>query len=163
MSSKLINGIKYMYIMNNNDFKKKSLYDNVYFTLIDIFANAESYCDIMASNSYNKQLTNNVCFEDRTDDFRYTNVLDEKDYVEKLLRWLKKFNIHCFEFLEPEQYEPDVNEIDMKKYMNFDEWWFQFEELIRLIENQYNKCCTWEEEDIERDMDRLYELSDDVY
>ena len=45
--------------------------------------------------------------------------------------------------------------------MKFDEWWFQFEELIRLIETQYNKYCMWEEYDIERDMDRLYELSDD--
>jgi len=31
-----------MYVRNNNEFKKKSLEDNVYFTLVDIFWNVAS-------------------------------------------------------------------------------------------------------------------------
>ena len=38
---RIINGIKYIYLINDNEFKKKSLYDNIYFTLRDIFANAD--------------------------------------------------------------------------------------------------------------------------
>ncbi len=142
MTGIVINGIKYMYIVNDNDFKKKSLYDNVYFTLRDIFANADSFDTIMESNCYNSILTGNVSFEDRTDKFQYANVLDKKDYTGKLLNWLKNFNVNWFNFYEPEEYE----ETDMTKYMKLDEWWVQFEDLRHLIKDQYEKCCMQEED-----------------
>jgi hypothetical protein len=34
------------------------------------------------------QLTNEICYEDRTDTFTYTNVLQDKAFVEGLIRWL---------------------------------------------------------------------------
>ena len=37
----LSNGIKYVELMNDNELKNKSLEDNVYHTLRDIFANAD--------------------------------------------------------------------------------------------------------------------------
>lgn len=152
---RIINGIKYIYLMNNNDFKKKSLYDNIYFTLRDIFANAESIDTAMEANSFNGRLTNNICFEDRTERFKYSNELHQKYFVEKLKSWLKHFDIHYFEFEEPEEDE----KIDMKEYMKWDDWWVQFEELRKLIDEQYEKCCIWEEEDVGRDCDRLAELA----
>ena len=155
MSGRLINGIKYMYINDDNDFKKKSLYDNVYFTLRDIFCNCNSLDTCFQANDYNSLLTNNIYFEDRTEKFRYTNVLYEKDYVERLQSWLKHFNIHYFEFEEPEEDE----EIDMKEYMKWDDWWVQFINLKQLIDEQYKKYCKWEEEDVGRDCDRLAELA----
>ena len=151
---RLINGVKYIHLMNDNEFKKKSLYDNVYFTLRDIFANADSADTIMEANYFNGRLTNNICFEERTERFQYSNELHQKDYVERLQRWLKHFGIYYFEFIEPEEDE----DIDMKEYIKWDDWWVQFEELRKLIDEQYEKCCIWEEENIGRDMDRYTEL-----
>lgn len=155
---RLINGVKYIHLMNDNEFKKKSLYDNVYFTLRDIFANADSADTIMEANYFNGRLTNDICFEERTERFQYSNELHQKYYVERLQRWLKSFDIHDFEFIEPEEDE----DIDMKEYMKWDDWWVQFIELRKLIDEQYEKCCIWEEEDIGRDMDRYTELEFEV-
>ena len=128
-----MNGVKYMRLCNDNDFKKKSLYDNVYFTLRDIFVNAESYDDIMAANLYNDKISGGVYFEDRTDKFEYVNLLEQKDFLEKLKKWLKSIRKHdCFEFRESDEDE------DAKKYMKLDDWWEQFEKLKQLIE-EYEK------------------------
>ena len=40
MAGKRINGIEYIHLFNCNDFKKNSLYDNLYLTLKEIFWNA---------------------------------------------------------------------------------------------------------------------------
>jgi hypothetical protein len=130
----LINGIKYMSLMNDNEFKKKSLYDNVYFTLRDIFANADFHT-CMEANIFNSRLTNNIRFEDRTEIFQYTNALDEKDFLNSLEKWLKPINIYWFDFYELEKDE----EIDMKEYIKLDDWMVQLEELKYLIKEQYKK------------------------
>lgn len=136
-----INGVKYIRLCNDNNLKKKSLYDNVYFTLRDIFVNSKSYNDIIEANNYNDELTGGVCFEDSTENFRYKNVLYQKYYVERLRRWLKTFKtIDWFEFTEPEGDDfIFTNEIDTKKYISFYDWWFQFQELRNLIDIQYEK------------------------
>lgn len=133
MSGLLIQGIKYIHLCNDNNFKKKSLYDNVYFTLRDIFVNADSHDTCMEANLYNIQLTGGISFEDRTEGFQYQNMLHQKDYVQRLQSWLEYFNIYYFEFVEPEEDE----QIDMKEYIKFDDWWVQFEELRKLIDEQY--------------------------
>ena len=56
MSGLLIDGIKYMCIMDNNDLKKKSLGDNVYFTLRDIFWNSMSADTVFHANNFNEKL-----------------------------------------------------------------------------------------------------------
>jgi hypothetical protein len=134
MSGRIINGIKYMYINDCNDFKKKSLCDNVYFTLRDIFWNANSVDDCMQANNYNSLLTNNICFEERIDSFQYTNMLNEKDKLKKLLKWLNKIEEKgWFVFLELE----DGEEIIEEEYIKFHDWWKQFVDLRRLLTNQY--------------------------
>lgn len=133
MSGLLIQGIKYIHLCNDNNFKKKSLYDNVYFTLRDIFVNADSHDTCMEANLYNIQLTGGITFEDRTEGFQYQNMLHQKDYVQRLQSWLEYFNIYYFEFVEPKEDE----QIDMKEYIKFDDWWVQFEELRKLIDEQY--------------------------
>jgi hypothetical protein len=160
MSGLLIDGIRYMSIMENNDYKKKSLNDNVYFTLRDIFWNSMSADIVFQASNFNDKLSGGILYEYRTDKFYYTNVLYQDNiYVYKLLKWLKKIDICHFDFLEPEHDE----EIDMKKFMKFDDWWLQFINLINLIELQYEKFCKWEVEDLERDCDCLAELSDDEF
>ena len=151
---RIVDGVKYISLMNDNEFKKKSLYDNVYFTLRDIFGNADSADTCIEANRFNHQLTGGVYYEERPEGFEYTNMLHQKDYVARLKNWLKPFDIHYFEFEEPEEDE----DFDMKEYMKWDDWWVQFIELRRLIDEQYEKCCRWEEEDVGRDCDRLEEL-----
>lgn len=147
-----------MYINDDNDFKKKSFEDNVYFTMRDIFWNCDSFDICCQVNDFNSILTGGISFEERTYSFKYTNVLYEKDYIKRLHRWLKRFTCHCFEFEEPNKDDDKEN-----KYIKFDDWWVQFEELRLLIDKQYEKCCLWEEEDVQRDCDRLAELSEDEY
>ena len=156
MSGILVDEIRYFKLMNNNEFKNKSLEDNVYFTLRDIFANAESADTFMEANNFSSRLTNNICFEDRIESFHYSNELHQRYYVESLRNWLKHFDIHYFEFKELEKDE----EFDMNKYIKWEDWWVQFEELRNLIDIQYEKCCKWEKEDIDRDMEELSDNND---
>lgn len=140
---RFINGIKYICLIANNDFKKKSLEDNVYFTLMDIMINSDSTDTCMTATLYTKSLDNDIYFNDRTDSFEYTNALEQKDYVEKLLTWLKRFTKNgWFEFLDTEE---DVN--SSEKYIRFDDWWIQFCELRKLLSFQYEKCCEEEKRD----------------
>ena len=81
-------GTKYVFLCNSHSFKSLSLEDNVYFTLRDIFMNAGSADDAIECNIFNGYLTNDIGFEDRTDTFIYSNVLHDKAFVEKLLKWL---------------------------------------------------------------------------
>lgn len=135
MSGISINGIKYMYINKHNDFKKNSLNDNLYFTLRDIFWNACSIDVCMQANHYNNMLTNNISFEERTDTFQYTDILQQKYKLKKILHWLNCFTQKgWFEFIELEDGEKII-----KEYMKFDDWWKQFEELRYAIREQYNK------------------------
>lgn len=155
----IINGTKYIELVNNNEYKNKSLSDNVYFTLRDIFLNSESIDTAMEANGFNKRLTGGICFEDRHNDFQYTNVLYESVFIVKLLRWLNNFNIHYFEF-EQQQIEDD-KDINLTEYMKFDDWWQQFEQLKSLLKQQLEKCIQWEEEDVERDCSRQCELDNE--
>ena len=140
MSGRLINKIKYIYLSNDNDFKKLSLNDNVYFTLRDIFWNAISTDTCFQANEFNRLLTCGIVLEDRTESFFYNNLLHQKDYVKKLLLWLNSFQkIGWFKCVELDELEGGGKEIINNKYMKFDNWFQQFEELRRLIGEQYKK------------------------
>jgi hypothetical protein len=170
MAGRLINGIRYVGLMNDNSFKRKSLEDNIYFTLRDIFWNGE-IDDLMSSNHYNGLLTNNVSFEERDERFEYANILYDydSDYTQKLYNWLirltgykltsnpKAWRERMFEFLEVEEHE----ENDMAQYMKYDDWWDQLQELMKKLEEQLEKHKKWESEDIGRDCDRLAEVEQD--
>lgn len=128
-----MNGIKYMYIGHNNDLKKKSLEDKLYFTLRDIFWNAGPSDVCMTANAYNAMLTNNICFEERSDCFQYKKL--EKDELEKISRWLKYIKKNGWvEFLAPEEGEEIIEE----EYMKFDDWWVEFINLRELIDTRLN-------------------------
>ena len=131
---RIINEIKYMYLMNNNEFKQKSLEDNLYFTLRDIFSNAEDIHSVFEANSFNDRLSGGISFEERTDNFQYVNVLQNKEYVSDLIVWLHYFTEDWFEFIEFEfEKEPNIN------YIKYDDWWVQFEKLKKLLDLQLYK------------------------
>ena len=171
MAGRLIDGVRYIGLMNDNSFKSKSLEDNVYFTLRDIFWNGK-VDDVFSANHYNGLLTNGITFEKRDKYFEYANILYDydSDYTQKLYDWLIRLtgnkrtstNVNgwkdsMFEFLEVDE----DDEIDMAKYMKYDDWWIQLQELIKKLEKQLEKHKKWESEDIGRDCDRLAELEDD--
>lgn len=133
---RIINGEKYMHLFNDNNFKLESLNSNVYFTLRDIFANADSADTVMEANSFNSKLTGGISFEDRTEDFTYTNVLSDVKFLSMLLTWLNYFTIGYFEFIEPDPEE----QINMSEYMRWEDWWAQFEQLKQMIKARHEQC-----------------------
>jgi hypothetical protein len=133
---RIINGTRYIHIVNNNELKKKSLNDYVYFNLRDIFENAYDYDTIIYANRFCEKLTGELYFEDdKKSTYNYTNALNEKDYLKKLICWLVDIDINSFEFIILGENE----KINMKEYIEWDIWWFQFEELKFLLKQQYNK------------------------
>jgi hypothetical protein len=137
MTGLLFNGIKYIRLCNDNALKKKSLYDNIYFTLRDIFVNAESCDDVMAANQYNRQLTGGIYFEERTEHFEYVQMLKQKNFTESLYKWLHNINnSNYFDFTEPEN---NYLNVDENEYIKFDDWLIQFEELKILLNDEISK------------------------
>ena len=138
MSGIIMNGIKYMFVNYNNDFNKNSLEDKLYFILRGIFWNAISIETLREANDLNLSLTGRIHFENITDNFKYTNILYEIDYIKRLQRWLKQINHYYFEFEEAEVNVAINNiAINIDNYMKLDDWWVQFEELRNLIDEQY--------------------------
>uniref|UniRef100_A0A6C0AQY0 Uncharacterized protein n=1 Tax=viral metagenome TaxID=1070528 RepID=A0A6C0AQY0_9ZZZZ len=155
----LINGVKYIYLSNANDLKYKSLSSNVYFTLRDIFWNGDTNQRINVNN-FNSILINNSSLEERGKVFEYSDALYDYNscYTKKLYNWLSgmtKDNIFDFDKLE------DGKEIDMSEYMIYDDWWDQFLNLHKKLEEQLEKHKKWEAEDIERDFNRVAETMGD--
>ena len=135
---KLINGIKYMCIHDVDEYKKKSLNDQFYFTLIDIFWNTDSFDVMMIINNFNHMLTDGISFDSRTNTFQYTNILYQKTELKKILRFLNRIKqTGWFEFIELK--DKDEEESIDEEYILFDDWWKQFEELRNLLKEQYEK------------------------
>ena len=129
---------KFIFVNDNNDFKKLSLEDNVYFTLRDIFFNTDIIEYSIKANDFNSMLTGNIYFEDRTSDFKYTNLLNDKTFLYNLKTFLKKVNLRYFELLDEEE---DVKLYgDEENYdIPFNDWVIQFEDLKQQLENKYNE------------------------
>jgi hypothetical protein len=137
-----INNKKYICLHNDNNLKHLSLEDNVYFTLRDIFSNGDTYDTIIHANNFNEKLTNDIRYEDRTPDFKYTNKLNEYGYVKLLKNWLNYIKKYHFDF-----YSFDNKERKCKReiifgtlkynYMDFELWWNQFNDLRRQVNEQF--------------------------
>lgn len=130
MSGKIINGIWYIELLYKNEFKKRSIEDNIYFTLRDIFWNCDSI-DSNKANYFNSILiggNNNINGYDEYNDITYTNVVhDENDnFVVELYDYLKMFKKNRFTFFIDDYCVFPDNEL----YLRFDIWWRQFEDLV---------------------------------
>ena len=143
---KIINGIKYMCIHDVDEYKKKSLNDQFYYTLRDIFWNTDSFDVMMTINEFNYMLTDGISFESRTNTFQYTNILYQKTELKKILRFINRIEqTGWFDFIElkdedkDEDKDVEENESIIEEYILFDDWWKQFEELRNLLKEQYEK------------------------
>jgi hypothetical protein len=146
-TTRIFDDIKYLQLANENYLKYKSLEDNVYFTLRDIFANVSGLDYCMEANGFNSKLTNGIYYEERTKDFTYTDVLNDKIYIKNLSNWLSYIKKCDFEF-EAIADDADTEEkelyCDTRNLFKFDNWWVQFEELRILISTkafEMTKMC----------------------
>lgn len=131
----IYNGIKYVYLTNSNNLKKISLEDNVYFTLRDIFQNIDDFQFAMESNMYNDKLTNGISYEERTHNFSYSNVLNDNfSFVYRLTKWLSCICEYYFDF---EIIEENID-IDLEKYITFEEWISKLEDLREHLNTKIN-------------------------
>jgi len=125
--TRIFNNIKYLQLANENHLKSKSLEDNVYFTLRDIFNNVSGFDNCMEANVFNDALT---------------NVLNDKKYMCRLSEWLSRIHKGEFEF---EALNDDAGALEKEKVwyydtihlFPFDDWWQQLEELKILIRQRY--------------------------
>ena len=96
----------------------------------------------MESNIFASELTNGIYYTERTDNFKYTNVLNEKIYIHRLIFWLSNIHKSDFEF---EPLDDNASEEEIKLYnetpnlFKFDDWWLQLENLKYIIK-EHDKC-----------------------
>ncbi len=111
--------MRYIELHNPHEFKQKSLEDNVYFTLRDIFLNAIEDDYAVEANYFNNLLSNGIFFENRDDNFKYTSKLSDKDFLDRLIKFLQ-----CIRTDNLEKKESYLNPIDLQV------WLKNLEELI---------------------------------
>lgn len=145
MAGKSINGVNHMCLMEPNSLKFKSLEDNLYFTLRDIFWNTTDEYALQAHHLYNL-LSNNVRLEDRTIEFKYVDVLNESDgkYIEDVFCFFQdclEGNLFVF---DGDNYWSN-NDHNHAEYMPFSEWRGQLSKLINLLNVKYNQVRDPEE------------------
>jgi hypothetical protein len=127
--SLLYDDIEYIGLSEEHAFKFRSLEDDVYFTLRDLFLNILDIEDVMMTREFCIELTNDIPYEDRTNTFQYTDALYDKNYNKRLSDWLNSIDKKCFEFKPPQK--NDV--VDLKEYIPFAEWYNHFNYLRKLI------------------------------
>ena len=118
---------------NDNGLKTKSLADNIYFTLKDIFLNISLEFKMYEANELNGQLTNNIKYEERGLNFKYVEL--DGDFIKNILDFLNSIEPNDFEI----NYESVEDELDettiLSEYINFDIWWKQLDELKQILSN----------------------------
>ena len=134
MAGRIINNVKYLRLCNDNILKSKSFEDNVYFTLRDIFINGDIE-DALRANDFNALLTNHIYFEDRTDNFKYTNHLHNSKYTNALFSWLNKGIFFEFDELTFDEEE----DLDTATFIKLEDWANQFKELLLMLEKRKNE------------------------
>ena len=123
--------VKFIKTMDNNDLKKKSLEDAVYFTLRDILFNVEDPVLLLEATIFMDNLTKGICLEDRKENFRYTKILKNKTFIFELHIWL--FTLLKSNFIFETIYHP----ISLDGYMLFDKWVEQLNELTEELDEIY--------------------------
>jgi hypothetical protein len=97
----------------------------------------------MEANRFNSEITRDISYEERKSDFQYTDVLNDKLFVDRLNFWLINIYKACFEFdTEPDEMADDEEKYwyyNMKNLIKFDDWWSQFEELKVLIKQRLDE------------------------
>jgi hypothetical protein len=94
----------------------------------------------MRSESYSGQLTEGVVFEDRTDEFQYTNVLHQAKYLNSLCKFLERLTPNYFA-VKPndEMHLGTEDQAPIEFDIPFDEWWSELEQLRKVLDEHLEK------------------------
>jgi hypothetical protein len=150
MAARLIDGVKYIYLHYPNEFKMKSLEDDIYFTLTDMVWNGGGIHEPAPSADKYSRLLTDIEYEKRDNNFKYNNVLynRDSDFAEKILELISRCSNKdfVFHFYEEDKYddlddelEDDGFGLDMSKYMRYDDWWEHLSELREKIKEYLHK------------------------
>lgn len=145
MAGKSIEGVKHMCLMESNCLKFKSLEDNLYFTLRDIFWNAKDETALKSHHFYSL-LAGNVRLEDRTIDFKYSSILNEHsgEYIEDVCCFFQDCLENKVFVFDGDNYWSN-NDHNPEEYMPFSDWRCQLIKLINLLNAKLNEVVKEEE------------------
>ena len=136
--------LEFIELYNDKYLKTLSLEDETYFTMRDLFYNADGGYAYYG-NVFNPILSNNIYYEDRTNDFTYTNVLYNLNFIRKLHLYIKaitpadiRYNCKYLRDIIKEGKTMD-DCFDKDEYMLFDEWWEDFEKYRKKIAARYDE------------------------
>lgn len=136
----LLNGIKYLLKSENHALKTRSIEDAVYIAMVELFINYSDISQILVGMGIIAKLTNRISFEDRTIDFKYTNLLSNKNELKDLINFCKTINTIEFEFeISNQLSDNEVCQPITNDYIELDKWFQEFQELINLLQLQYNE------------------------
>jgi hypothetical protein len=124
MVGKIVNGVKYIELLFEDNLKNKSLNDWVYYSLQDAHWNAEDEKYSLIVVDLIKQLIK----ECKNDNNVYTNVIDDANYVKKVYGFLNSLDENAFYFIE----EPLDNEVN---YIEYNVWFNNLQKLLQHLEN----------------------------
>ena len=116
-----------MYINDGNNLKELSLEDRVYFTLRDMFFNTNDLELRKNINKINLKLTNDTYLEERDENFKYSNALDNKKYVSSIIYMLERYALEYYAF-NIENFFFDNN--DKFEFMLYEDWHEQMKVLL---------------------------------
>lgn len=146
----IIDGVKYIHLsvpsLLLKDTKGKSLFDTIYCILRDVFRNTDGLNIINQVNNFNQRLAKGINCDENPDTFDCPDALYDKEYMKNLLNWLDNFKEHYLCPFEKVTQE-ETSMIDMSRYIKFDEWLVQFEDMKRQVREQYEILEKWESVD----------------
>ena len=126
---------KYIMVSNKPILNVKSLEDNIYFTMREIFFNIEPEFKVNKANDINSKLSNGIPYEGRNDKFEYYKLINDSDFVKYISDFLNSIIKSDFIF----EYDDVEDELDAEaintEYICFDIWWNQLEELKQSLIN----------------------------
>ncbi len=119
--------------------KSKSIEDNLYFTIREIFLNIENEFKMYEATDINGKLSNQMVWKNHGDKFSYHKLSTDPDFVTYVFGWLNSIKPNDFDF-EFETVRMDLNsDIISEDYVEFELWWKRLEQLKQDLSGLFNK------------------------
>ena len=122
--------MEYISIGSDNNLKTLSLEDNLYYTLEDIFINADTSDLCTYAAYYMDELKEGCYYKSKMMNKKYTDCLNNKEFVSSLLNRVIKY-------LMPNHLQYDKENDEIYEKMDKNEWWKQFEELRKQLKQHF--------------------------
>lgn len=122
--------MEYISIGRNNNLKTLSLEDNLYYTLEDIFINADTSDLCTYAVYFMNELKEGCYYKSKMMNEKYTDCLNNKEFVSSL-------NDRIIKYLTPNHLQYDKENDEIYEKMDKNKWWKQFEELRKQLKEHY--------------------------